>query len=69
MRVAQEVLSNYQHVIDEVKLVTGARGVFDVTVDGQRVYSKQQTGRFPDEGEVLGEVEALLPAGTQRYGD
>ena len=36
----------------QVKLVESAGGVFDVTVDGKLVYSKNKTGRFPDEGEV-----------------
>jgi len=36
------------------KLVRGSGGVFDVTVDGNVVYSKHKTGRFPSQGEVLG---------------
>jgi len=36
----------------EVELVEGGGGVFDVSVEGQLVYSKKQTGRFPEEGEV-----------------
>lgn len=69
MRVAQELLSNYQHVISELKLVTGSKGVFDIDVDGTRIYSKQQSGGFPSEGEALTEFERLLPTGTERYGD
>jgi len=34
------------------KLVKGAGGVFDVVVDGKRIFSKQESGRFPDPGEV-----------------
>ena len=34
-------------------LGVGSGGVFDVTVDGKLVYSKHQTGRFPNPGEVL----------------
>lgn len=37
----------------EARLIAGNNGVFDVTVDGRLVYSKYQTGRFPDPGEVL----------------
>ncbi len=36
----------------------GQGGEFEVTVDGKLVYSKKQSGRFPDHDEVL----ALLPA-------
>jgi len=31
--------------------------VFDVHVDGARVYSKHETGRFPDEEDILEELE------------
>ena len=31
----------------------GPRGVFDVEVDGRRIYSKHQTGEFPTEAEIL----------------
>jgi selT/selW/selH-like putative selenoprotein len=36
----------------KVALRRGAGGVFDVTVDGALVFSKDRTGRFPDPGEV-----------------
>lgn len=37
----------------KAKLVKGRNGVFDVAVDGKRIYSKHQTGRFPEHGEIL----------------
>ena len=40
----------------DVELAEGRGGVFDVTVDGRVVYSKDQTHRFPNDGEVLGLV-------------
>jgi selenoprotein W-related protein len=40
----------------QAELVKGSGGVFDVTADGEVVYSKHRTGRFPDNAEV---VEAL----------
>ena len=36
----------------EAELVHGDGGAFDVTVDGKLIFSKAQTGRFPDEGEM-----------------
>jgi selenoprotein W-related protein len=50
---AADLLHNYQHVIDELTLVTGSKGVFDVEVDGALVYSKRETGRHAEPGEVL----------------
>ena len=35
------------------ELIKGDNGVFDVVVDGDLVYSKDQTGRFPEDEEVL----------------
>jgi hypothetical protein len=33
--------------------VTGANSQFDVLADGKLVFSKQQVGRWPKEGEIL----------------
>ena len=35
------------------ELVAGHGGIFDVTVDGETVFSKKSVGRFPEQGEVL----------------
>ena len=35
------------------ELVSGKRGDFEVTVDGEKVFSKQKLSRFPEPGEVL----------------
>jgi selenoprotein W-related protein len=36
----------------DAELIPGGGGVFDVKVDGALVYSKFETGRFPQPGEV-----------------
>lgn len=41
----------------EVTLIRGARGVFDVKVDGRTVAAKRD-GRFPDDDEVVAAVRA-----------
>ncbi len=53
MSAARDLLHEYQHVIVELTMVTGARGVFDVVVDGRTLYSKHETGRHAEPGEVL----------------
>ena len=42
----------------EAELVAGAGGVFDITIDGKLIYSKDETGRFPDPGEALQLIQA-----------
>ena len=36
----------------EATLIEGSRGIFDVKVEGKLIYSKFQTGRHPEPGEV-----------------
>jgi selenoprotein W-related protein len=38
------------------KLIEGRGGIFDVAVDGQRIYSKHETGRFPTNDEILAKL-------------
>jgi selenoprotein W-related protein len=40
----------------EAELVPGKGGIFDVVVDGKLIYSKHQTGRFPDPDEILAKL-------------
>jgi selT/selW/selH-like putative selenoprotein len=37
-------------------LIAGGGGIFDVAVDGRRIYSKHDTGRFPTDEEVLSQL-------------
>ena len=69
MGAAEDLLANYQHVIEDLRLVTGENGVFDVTVDGDLIYSKAQTGRHADPGEVLDLFANLMGPDVSRYGE
>ncbi len=68
MSATQDLLASYQHVIDDLRLVMGSNGVFDVTVDGQLLYSKHATGRHADDGEVLRLFTDLVGPSVARYG-
>jgi len=35
-----------------VELIQGKNGIFDVVVDGELVFSKHKTGRFPQSDEI-----------------
>jgi selenoprotein W-related protein len=35
------------------ELIASGGGVFEITADGKRVFSKKELGRFPDEGEIV----------------
>ncbi len=69
MGAARDLLTNYQHVIEDLTLTTGGSGVFDVKVDGELVYSKAQTGRHAKPGEVLDLFADLMGSDVPRYGE
>ena len=60
MSTVADLLHDYQHVIADVTLVTGSKGVFDVVVDGDVLYSKKATGRHANPGEVLKRFRKLV---------
>jgi selenoprotein W-related protein len=64
----KDLLSHYQHVIEDVRLITGDNGVFDVTVDGDVIYSKKTEGRHAQPGEVLERFKQRLDPSVREYG-
>ncbi len=68
MSAVSDLVSNYQHVITGLALVMGGSGVFDVTVDGEMLYSKKETGRHAEDGEVLSLFSELV-GDIKRYGE
>jgi len=40
----------------EPEMIQGSGGVFDVTVDGELIFSKHEVGRFPTHEEVLEKI-------------
>jgi len=37
----------------EIELVKSAGGAFEVSVDGKKIYSKLDLGRFPEHSEII----------------
>jgi selenoprotein W-related protein len=65
---ARDVLTSYQHVIASLTLVTGSKGVFDVRVDDELLYSKRAEGRHAAPGEVLTLFAERYARDIPRYG-
>ncbi len=68
MRVAEDLLAPYQHRIEGLTLIPGPKGVFDVAVNGEIIYSKHAAGRHAERGEVLGRFTELIGPGVATYG-
>jgi selT/selW/selH-like putative selenoprotein len=41
------------------ELIRGGGGIFDVVVDGRMVFSKHNTGRFPEPSEVISAIKSF----------
>lgn len=68
MGAITDLLTNYQHVIGETTVIGGVKGIFDVIVDGDMLYSKFDTGRHAEAGEVLELFTERYGEGVARYG-
>lgn len=54
------MLSGFKRRLAGLTLIPDAGGCFEVTVDGELIYSKLATGEFPDEAAVIDMVTARL---------
>jgi selenoprotein W-related protein len=58
--LASELLKKFEPQIETLTLLPSDGGRFEVSVNGKLVYSKLQTGRHAEAGEIAGLVEKLL---------
>jgi selenoprotein W-related protein len=50
--MANHILEEFEHKIEDFTLIPSRGGVFEVIVGGELVYSKKETGRHTDYDEV-----------------
>lgn len=60
MSLASELLKNYEPEIESLTLIPSDGGKFEVVVNGKLIYSKLQTRRHAETGEVTGLVQNIL---------
>ena len=58
--MASQLLDQYKNRLEQVSLVPSMGGAFEVTVNGEMVYSKLETGRFPSEAAVITDIGKKL---------
>ena len=68
MRVAEDLLGAYQHRIDGLTLTPGPKGIFDVAVNDELVFSKHAVGRHAEPGEVLATFMERVGPAIATYG-
>ena len=62
--LTSKLLSTYKQQIQELKLVPSSGGCFELTVNGELIYSKLKTKEFPEEEWVLETIGARLKKKT-----
>jgi selenoprotein W-related protein len=55
-----KLLQEYKQKIADLKLIPSGGGCFELTVNGELIYSKLKTGQFPDEGAMVAAVGKRL---------
>lgn len=58
--MAAEIGDGWAPVLEKVELVSGVKGVFKVSLDGELVFDKGQVGRMPRTGEISAEFAKRL---------
>ena len=62
MSLTEYLLANLKQRVSSMELTPGSGGCFELKVGDSLVYSKLETGEFPDEGEMLRAVQGVLDA-------
>jgi len=50
--MAQELLTTFADELGEVALIPGSGGIFEVRLNGERLWNKKQAGRYPEPKEI-----------------
>jgi selenoprotein W-related protein len=60
--LTSKLLNTFKQKIIDLKLIPAGGGCFEVSLNGELIYSKLKTGQFPDEQEIVDAVESRLKA-------
>jgi selenoprotein W-related protein len=53
--LADELFREFQV---KAKLIPGTNGIFDVIINGRKIFSRMETGRVPEPGEISRKLKA-----------
>jgi len=57
-----KLLNTFKQKIKDLKLIPSGGGCFEVSINGDLVYSKLKTGQFPEEQTIVEQVKSRLGA-------
>lgn len=66
--MVDELLTNYQHVIEQLDIVTSTGGAFEVTVNDDLIFSKKtMQRRHAEPGEILKMFREIIGPDVPTY--
>ena len=60
MSLTGELLKHFEHKVEDISLVPSDGGRFEVKVNGKLIYSKLETKRHAQPGEIVGLVNKIV---------
>lgn len=60
------ILAGWGPAIQSLEIVPGTGGIFDIHVNGERVFTKSMLGRYPQPDDVVPLIKAVLGAEVTR---
>ena len=60
MSLVNELLEQYEHLVETITLVPSDGGKFEVSINGTLLFSKLDTRRHAQPGEILGLVREVV---------
>jgi selenoprotein W-related protein len=58
--LTSKLLATYKQQISDMKLIPSGGGCFELSINGDLIYSKLKTGEFPDEDRMVAAVGSRL---------
>ena len=60
MRTADQLLDEFERIIDRLILIPSSGGRFEVMLDDRLIYSKAETGRHAEYEDIAGPLRKIL---------
>jgi len=58
--LAEHLAVTYKQRLESITLIPAGGGEFDIALDGELVYTKLETGVFPDHGTITQAIDERL---------
>lgn len=56
--MTEKILLEYKQNVDQLTLIPSSGGVFEVYQNDEKIYSKNETGDFPNEDSVIEQLRS-----------